>query len=474
VVRGGYGIFYGAQFYNQGGISQAGFSVTGSAPAGPNQQSPAIWMQSSGSACITTGLAASYCGFPPAGTVYIAPPFINLTFDNGKGISAYSLTSGALPYVQQFTLSVEHAFSNNLFITATYTGSKGTRLLASITGENVLNPSVLSTPLATVLTTKFTASQTSSNGVNIPFPGWVTQMTGCNPTIAQALLSFPQFCGTLFPTNENDGNSFYNGFSLTVTKRTSHGLWFLADYNVQKNMGTWDAGGARGTSPENLGAVSQYYRNRTWTVQTDDVPQTLKLSLVYDIPFEKATSFARSGFGRQVLGGWEVSTLYIANGGIPWQIYAGTCTNASLFGAPCIPARLNGVNPYTQPESSFDPSSATGNSRTLLNSFAFESQSVFTTGTTFGQGPLVSGDLRQMGYANQDASLLKTFPIKERFKFQLRADFLDIWNWHSFAYSGRPNGGSQFSQNISAGNFGKLTGSPSGPRVIVAAGKLIW
>ncbi|MGA3324626.1 MAG: TonB-dependent receptor, partial [Terriglobia bacterium] len=256
VVRGGYGIFYGAQFYNQGGISQAGFSVTGSAPAGPNQQSPAIWMQSSGSACITTGLAASYCGFPPAGTVYIAPPFINLTFDNGKGISAYSLTSGALPYVQQFTLSVEHAFSNNLFITATYTGSKGTRLLASITGENVLNPSVLSTPLATVLTTKFTASQTSSNGVNIPFPGWVTQMTGCNPTIAQALLSFPQFCGTLFPTNENDGNSFYNGFSLTVTKRTSHGLWFLADYNVQKNMGTWDAGGARGTSPENLGAVS--------------------------------------------------------------------------------------------------------------------------------------------------------------------------------------------------------------------------
>jgi len=468
VLRGGYGVFFGAQFYNMGGISQTGFNITVAAPTGTNNQSPAIWMQSSGSACVTSGMAASYCGFPTP-PFYTPPPFVSPTYVNGKGISTYSFTSGALPYVQQMTMTVEHAFTPNFFITATYTGSKGTRLLANLTGLNVLDPSILSTPLATSLTTRFSASQTTLNGVNIPYSGWVTQMTGCNPTIAQALLRYPQFCGAMFPLNENDGNSFFNGFSLSVTKRTSHGLWFLANYNVQKNMGTWDAGGARGTSPENLGNVSQYYRGRTWTVQTDDVPQTFKVSVDYELPFAKLTSFGKSEVGRQLLDGWEVSTIYIANGGIPWQVYAGTCTNAGLFGAPCVPARLSGANPFAQPVSSFDPSKGT-----LLNSSAFEAASLFTSGTYFGQGPLVSGDLRQMGFANQDASLLKTFPIKERVKFQLRADFLDMWNWHSWSYSGRPNGGSQFSTNISAANFGQRTGSPSGPRVIVLAGKLIW
>jgi hypothetical protein len=130
---------------------------------------------------------------------------------------------------------------------------------------------------------------------------------------------------------------------------------------------------------------------------------------------------------------------------------------------------LKGVNPYAQPESSFDPGKGP-----LLNSFAFESPGLFSTVSYYGQGPLVFPTLRQPGYDNQDASLMKTFPIKERIKFQLRADLQDMWNWHSFSYSGRPNGGSQFTTNISSASFGKLSGSASGPRVIVLGGKLIW
>jgi len=478
VVRGGYGIFYGAQFYNQGGISQTGFSITVAPPAGPNSQSPAMWMQSSGSACVNSGLAASFCGFPTP-PYYTPPPFVSQTYTNGKTPSAYSFTSDALPYVQQFTFTVEHSFSDNLFVTATYTGSKGTRLLADLGAYNVVNPSYLGTSLATQMTQTFGSTATSLDGVNVPYSGWWSQLetnaTTCgNCTIAQALRPYPQFTGPMFPSNENDGNSFFNGFSFTVQKRTSHGLWFIADYNVQKNMGNFDDGGARGASPENLGNVSQYYRNRTWTVQTDDVPQTLKLSVVYDLPFAKFTSFGSHGFGRQVLDGWEVSTIYIANAGIPWQVYAGTCTNSALYGAPCVPGRLNGVSPYTMPESDYDPNWAAGSPRLIMNPLAFESQTLFTSGTYFGQGPLVDGQLRQPGYDNEDASLLKTFPIKERWKFQLRADFLDMWNWHSFTYTGSPNGGSKFTTNISSSSFGKWGGGLSGPRVIVMAGKLIW
>jgi hypothetical protein len=249
----------------------------------------------------------------------------------------------------------------------------------------------------------------------------------------------------------------------------------MANYNIQKNMGTVNSANERNAAVGVFGNISQYFRNETWTVQTDDVPQTLRFSLVYNIPFEKMTSFARTGFGRQVLGGWEVSTIYIANGGIPFQINA-TCQVPAQFSIPCAPGMLKGVNPFAQPESSFDPSTASGNNHPLLNSAAFESPTLFTTNTYFGQGPLVQPTLRQPGFANQDASLLKTFPIKERFKFQLRADFLDMWNWHSFTYSGSPNGNSRFVTNVSTtATFGRWTGSGvSGPRVIVAAGKLIW
>ncbi len=473
VVRGGYGIFFGAQFYNEGSISQSGFSLSPSPPAGSASVSPAIWMSSSN--CVTSGLAASYCGFPAPGTYYTPPPFISSTYTNGKGISAYSNTSDALPYVQQFTFTIEHAFTNNLMVTGTYTGSKGTRLLASITGYNVLNPSWLTSSIAGDLKSTFTASETSLDGVSIPYTGWQSQL-GSSDTIAQALQQYPQYTGEGFPTNENDGNSFYNGMSLEVTKRTSHGLWFLASYNVQKNMGTVNSENARNTSDGVFGNISQYFRKETWTIQDDDVPQFLKLAVVYDLPFEKMTSFARSGVGRQVLGGWEVSAIYLANGGIPFQIDS-TCGLPAQFAIPCTAGMIKGADPFAQPEHGFDPSSAAGYNHPLLNIFAFEPASTFTANPNYyGQGPLVEPNLRQPGYDNEDASVMKTFAIKERFKFQLRADFLDMWNWHSFTYSGT-QGGSKFTTNVSTtATFGEwsASSSPSGPRVIVAAGKLIW
>jgi hypothetical protein len=481
VVRGGYGIFFGTEFNNLAAINQTGFSTTVSPPVGTASVSPAIWMQSGW--CQTTGLAASFCGFPTAAQFYTPPPFVSSTLQNGKGMSAYSFTSDALPYAQQFTFTLEHAFSNNLLVNATYTGTKGTRLQAGITGFNVLNPSYLTGPLAGNLKDTFPISATSKDGVPIPYPGWQTQLAGsatatsCSTcTVAQALLPYPQFTGTLFQTNENDGNSFYNGLSIEVTKRTSHGLWLLANYNVQKNMGTVNAENERNASAGIFGNISQYLRNETWAVETDDVPQTLRLAVVYDLPFDHFTSFGTTGFGRQVLGGWEVSTIYMANGGIPFQINS-TCGVPGQFAIPCTAGMLKGVSPFAQPESSFDPSGASGYNHPLLNINAFEPASYFSANPNYyGQGPLVEPNLRQPGYDNEDASIIKTFPIKERFKFQLRADFLDMWNWHSFTYSGSPNGNSRLTTNVSTTTtFGRWSGSSfSGPRVVIAVGKLIW
>jgi hypothetical protein len=480
VVRGGYGIFYGAPLYEWGGINQPGFGVTTGPTAGVGSVSPSIWMQSG--ACVTTGLAAAICGAATPTQVfpYLAPPVISSTFSNGKGMSAYNPQGDKLPDAQQFTLTIEHAFTNNLYVRASYTGSKGTHELAFLTGDNILNPSLLTGPLAPYLNASFSSTQTTLDGVNVPYSGWYTQLAGATPTscsictITQALRPYPQYNGNIIPGMENDGNSFYNGFALSIEKRTSHGLWLLASYSVQKSMGDYNANNSEVATDSITGNLSQFLRKEAWAVEDDDTPQNIKLALVYHLPLEKVASFAHSGFGRQVLGGWEVSTVYIAHSGIPWQVNV-TCSVPSAFLIPCMPGLIPGASPYAQPESSFDPGKGP-----LLNVGAFEPASSFSTVSYWGQGPLVEPTIRQPGYDNQDASLLKTFAIKERLKFQIRADFMDMWNWHSFTFGGGTTGGtgnagSVFTTNVSSASFGKWTGgSPSGPRVIVMAGKLIW
>ena len=85
-------------------------------------------------------------------------------------------------------------------VMAAYVGNKGTRLLSQVNALNALNPSLLS--LGNRLNDQFTPGQTTLDGVAAPYAGWAQQMTGCAPTVAQALLPFPQYCGNIYGQNE--------------------------------------------------------------------------------------------------------------------------------------------------------------------------------------------------------------------------------------------------------------------------------
>ena len=85
---------------------------------------------------------------------------------------------------------MEHQFTNNFHISAAYVANKGTHIISYFSALNVLNPSLLS--MGSNLTAIFPPSQTSLNGVAIPYTGWVQQMSACAPTVAQALDPFPR------------------------------------------------------------------------------------------------------------------------------------------------------------------------------------------------------------------------------------------------------------------------------------------
>jgi hypothetical protein len=78
-----------------------------------------------------------------------------------------------------------------------------------------------------------------------------------------------------------------------------------------------------------------------------------------------------------------------------------------------------------------------------------------------------------MGYQNQNLALMKRFPIEEHVTFELRADCFNLWNSHSFSYSGRL-GASQFNTTLSSAQFGMWGGSVSGPRNTTMSAKLTF
>ena len=68
----------------------------------------------------------------------------------------------------------------------------------------------------------------------LPYAGWVEQMTGCAPSVAQALRPYPQYCDNLQGLNENHGESLYNSLQMKLEKRFSDGIYTLVSYTLSK------------------------------------------------------------------------------------------------------------------------------------------------------------------------------------------------------------------------------------------------
>ena len=115
-------------------------------------------------------------------------------------------------------------------VSLAYVGSRGTHLPSLNEPLNALDPSLLS--LGTALYDEFQPGQTSLHGVPIPYAGWREQMTGCAPSLAQALLPFPQYCSQLQGINELAGKSLYNSLQAKAEKRFSGGTYLLVSYTL--------------------------------------------------------------------------------------------------------------------------------------------------------------------------------------------------------------------------------------------------
>ncbi|MEP6592678.1 MAG: carboxypeptidase regulatory-like domain-containing protein, partial [Acidobacteriota bacterium] len=185
VLRGGWGIFYTQAFYPGwgGGISQDGFSNTPNFSTTLGGIQPAFFLDQ---------------GLPQN---FERPPIIRSDYKNGQNLLYRPVDANKRPYSHQWNVTVDRELARNLSLSVAYVGSAGRRLPSSIDPINAIDPKYLS--MGQKLYDEFSPGQTSLNGVPLPYAGWVGQMTGCAPSVAQALRPYPQYCSELTGLNEN-------------------------------------------------------------------------------------------------------------------------------------------------------------------------------------------------------------------------------------------------------------------------------
>ena len=500
VVRAGYGVFFAQAFYPGwgGGMSLDGYNLHqtfGTTPNGSGSIIPAFYLDQ--------GVSA----FSP-------PPFISASYDNGQfpsqangnGSAYRPVDANRRPYSQQWNLTIERQLPKEIALSVAYVGNKGTRLTSSLQPVNVLNPFAAkivaleapinaacgraspnpNSPVACTpqLNDKFTADGQTLHGVSTPYPGWVADMAkggrNCSPTVAQALLPFPQFCPPLQGLNENHGNSIYHSFQLKLEKNYAKGLYMLVSYtnskiisdasdNTQQLGGSWNA---------TQGVISPFEKKRARSISSDDVPQILSAAFVYDLPFGKGKQYLTHGAGAVLVGGWQFSPIIHLSRGTPMWVRSSTNCTLSLvpqFRQACLAGLLPGVDPFLQSPNGFNPAKGR-----LLNGAAFEPSANFSwvsptvaPGTPggfgyTGAGPRIS-NLRGPNAKDFDFALTKNTLLTERVNFQLRFQFFDAFNQHYFFPAANVNNqGSSFAFNndISGSAFGGWNGGVSSPRTI--------
>lgn len=466
VVRAGYGIYFGQAFYPgwSGGMSQDGFNKT----VNLNERSlgnlkvPALYL--------TSGISPDQVG---------PTKNISSSFDNGQQPSLYRpLDGNRRPYSSQWNLTIEHQFPQNFTATLSYVGTQGAHLPSQLSPLNVLNPNdpaikSIGSDLAVNYNDADGPATFAAHGVSVPYVGWQSQMTGCAPTLAQALLPYPQFCGNLQGLNEGHATSSYHSLQLGVNRRAHNGLFVLGSFTYSKLMtnasDSTQSGGSSGLG--NSGNFSPYNTtSRDYALAPDNVPITAQVSLVYDLPFGHNKRYLNhDGVMNVFVGGWQVSPLYHYEYGTPLWFSSSSCPTSSLTGAfrqSCIPGVLPGQKPYVHGRNGFNPHT----DGKYLNPAAFETN--FSQFGYTGFGSAVS-NIYGSSFQDTDIAFTKNTKITERVNFKFMSNFFNAFNNHYFVSQGNGPALPFVTDVAASGNsFGTWNGTVSNPRTIQFAGRI--
>ncbi len=321
------------------------------------------------------------------------------------------------PYVQQFNFGFQMQFLKNYLFDIGYVGNKGTHLLQIIT---------LNQPVYNRTTNTFT---------NPLGPGTVIS---ANKNVTGGIQQV-----------QTTSLSNYNSLQMSLTRRFTNGLQFLAAYTFGKSIDYYS-----GSALNELSNIpGDQYDWRSNRGRSDfNREQRFVLSGVYDLP----KLVDKSSAAKWLLNDWQVAGVAVFQSGLPFSVVDSNDT--SVISRANYNQAFTGTDLYTS-----------GNVSTRLNQYF--NTSAFTLSrfgsANFDPNKPYGNSLRNVltgpGQKNIDVSFIKLIPFSERFHGEFRAEFFNVFNWVNYA---NPN------NNIAGANFGRIERASAGPRVIQFAFKL--
>jgi len=207
-------------------------------------------------------------------------------------------------------------------------------------------------------------------------------------------------------------NGSYNAMILTLRRTVGNVATFQTSYTRSRAMSDINAntrfdhdGGFDVPDPA---LYHSYYADANW-----DVRNRFSFSGVYTVPGMK------SGFGKALTSGWEVSILSAIQSGTPFWVH----TTAAYGSGGDFNA--DGTN-YDIPNAPANYcSSSYSEQQYLTGLFA---ASTFTAPAAGAEGNLPRNSCRNPGLVEVDASVLKNTHVGEKANLQLRFDFENVLN----------------------------------------------
>lgn len=471
-LRGGFGVFFLPQ------------SLEGTTAQGTN---------------FTQGIVqSSQTGQVTASTILLNNPFpsgIQVSTGNSQG--AFTRLGGDVnaveperknSYNQQWNLVVQRQLARNLVLDVAYVGSRGVHLpiqqinlnqlsqdALNFARNSYIQPNSCSTLTAAPFTLNIACrdlpnltesgriaaflSQQVANPLQGQIPG-VAAFNGGFIARAQLLRPFPQY-QNVFYFRPLIGDSMYHGLQVNLQKRFSDGLSATVSYVFSKLMDTSGVGNGAAFLDASPVQDINNYKGGEYSLSSLDVPHRFVASFSYELPIGKGKRFGKNlnPFLNALIGGFQVSGTATVQSGTPLLIVAnGFSELTGLAGGGNAVRRPDRVGENTLGFSRENARAGTA----VIDINAFATPNSFT----FGNASRTSGDFRRDSYKNVDLSLIKNFGFNDnRQKVQLRAEFLNAFNYVVFGTPGT---------NINSPNFGIVTSQGNRPRIIQLVGRFTF
>jgi hypothetical protein len=346
-------------------------------------------------------------------------------------LSPFSIPDRATwPYVQQWSLDVQHEMPGHVIASVAYVGSKGTHLtrqldsnqLHRFTGQNPFAPGQPITADDCIALTGGTLSNgtvapggTLANGTPVP-PAAVPNLSVACGSSANSFRPFSGY-GTITRI-ETSANSSYHALQVSA-RRTVGALNLSLAYTYSHAIDN-------SSDRSDLTFVDSY--NQTRASSNFDMRHNFVASYVYSLPF-----FSGAGFTHSVLGGWQVSGITTIQSGTPETVNNGTAFPDNAGSGNSILLNNRGSASYADLVgdpghiTAADIAASAGVTGPLLYS---PSAFAIPTGLTFGNSGRNRLNLPRR--VNFDVGTFKRFQIKERAAFEFRWEVFNVFNHTEF------------------------------------------